>query len=41
METLFFEVHLEVDGVEVFFPPADATGDAGFGQPPFDLGEDF
>ncbi|MNH05942.1 hypothetical protein D3C79_652940 [compost metagenome] len=41
METLFFQVHLEVDGIQVFFSPADAARNAGFVQSAFDLGENL
>ncbi|MND60197.1 hypothetical protein D3C80_514190 [compost metagenome] len=41
MEALFFQVHLEVNGIQMFFSPADAAGDAGFGQSPLDFGENL
>ena len=41
VKTLLFEHHLAVDGVQMLFATANATGYSRFLQTPFDFGEDF
>jgi hypothetical protein len=41
VKTLLFEHHFAVDGVQMLFATADATGDSRFLQTPFDFREDL
>ena len=41
VKALLFEHHLAVDGVQMLFATAYATGNSRFLQAPFDFGEDF
>ena len=41
VKALLFEHHLAVDGVQMLFATANATGNSRFLQTPFDFGEDL